>query len=163
MEILVIRHEQSEADLLDVHEGRADFPLTPFGELQAKKMAKYVGTHFPPDIILTSPLKRAKRTAELLKERIDCSLIEDRDLMEFNNGVLAGVPKEVAAKKYPLPVNGRPAHIPIQNGESELEFRYRASVFQGDYRLLSVSAHRYCVTWWIYLKFFKSMPFTSIQ
>lgn len=71
MEILVIRHGQSEADLLDVHEGRADFPLTPLRERQAKKMAQYVDTHFPPDIILTSPLKRAKRTAELLKERID--------------------------------------------------------------------------------------------
>jgi 2,3-bisphosphoglycerate-dependent phosphoglycerate mutase len=166
MEILVIRHGQSEADLLDVHEGRADFPLTPFGELQAKKMAQYVGTHFPPDIILTSPLKRAKRTAELLNERIDCSLIEDKDLMEFNNGVLAGVPKKVAAKKYPLPVNGRPAHIPIQNGESELEFRYRAERVYSrvttdyyQYRRIAIVSHGGFIS--NFLKACLSLPYNS--
>jgi len=46
--------------------------------------------------------------------------------MEFNNGVLAGLSKEVARVKYPLPLAGRPIHIPIEQGESELEFRYRA-------------------------------------
>lgn len=28
MQILLIRHGQSKTDLLDVHEGKADFPLT---------------------------------------------------------------------------------------------------------------------------------------
>lgn len=28
MNILVIRHGQSEADILQVHEGRVDYPLT---------------------------------------------------------------------------------------------------------------------------------------
>ena len=28
MELFIIRHGESEADLLGVHEGRADFPLT---------------------------------------------------------------------------------------------------------------------------------------
>ena len=31
MRILVIRHGESEADILDVHEGRADFELTERG------------------------------------------------------------------------------------------------------------------------------------
>ena len=126
LELLIIRHGQSEADLLGVHEGRADFSLTELGEKQAKKMAAFVATHFPPDIILSSPLKRAKSTALTLQEEVGCVLIEDKDLMEFNNGVLAGLSREVAAIKYPLPPNGRPAHIPIENGESELEFRFRA-------------------------------------
>ncbi|MDP4164007.1 MAG: phosphoglycerate mutase family protein, partial [Bacillota bacterium] len=38
MELLLIRHGQSEADLLGVHEGKADFPLTELGQQQAKKM-----------------------------------------------------------------------------------------------------------------------------
>lgn len=126
LEILIIRHGQSEADLLGVHEGRADFSLTGLGELQAKSMATYVAIHCPPDIILTSPLKRARDTALLMKEEIGCELIEEKDLMEFNNGVLAGLSREEAAIKYPLPSSGRPVHIPIENGESELEFRFRA-------------------------------------
>nr|WP_236717634.1 histidine phosphatase family protein [Rummeliibacillus stabekisii] len=48
------------------------------------------------------------------------------ELREFDNGILAGLSRKEAAVKYPLPVGGRPAHIPIQDGESALELRYRA-------------------------------------
>ena len=83
MELLIIRHGQSEADIRGVHEGRADFPLTERGDQQAKKMTAYVATHFPPDIILTSPLRRAKSTALLLQGKIECQLKEERDLMDY--------------------------------------------------------------------------------
>ncbi|MDP4172316.1 MAG: histidine phosphatase family protein [Bacillota bacterium] len=126
MELLLIRHGQSEADLLGVHEGKADFPLTELGQRQAKKMAHYVTQFFPPDLIVTSPLIRAKHTALLLQNSVGCELLEENDLKEYDNGVLAGLTKEAAAIQYPLPKNGRPFHIPIQEGESELEFRFRA-------------------------------------
>ena len=126
MELLIIRHGQSEADLLEVHEGRADFPLTELGIQQAKLMADYVEKSYPPSVIISSPLKRASGTAQILKQKIGCDLKYEEDLMEFNNGVLAGLPRKEAAIKYPLPKGGRPIHIPIQGGESDLEFRYRA-------------------------------------
>ena len=126
MEFLIIRHGQSEADLLEVHEGRADFPLTELGIGQATLMAEYVAKKYPPDVILSSPLKRASSTAQILQQKIGCDLKYEEDLMEFNNGVLAGLPRKEAAIKYPLPEGGRPIHIPIEGGESELEFRYRA-------------------------------------
>ena len=126
MEILIIRHGQSEADLLEVHEGRADFPLTDLGIVQATHMAEYVAKKYSPDVILSSPLKRASGTAQILQQEIGCDLMYEEDLMEFNNGVLAGLSRKEAAIKYPLPKGGRPVHIPIPNGESELEFRYRA-------------------------------------
>ncbi len=99
MELLIIRHGESEADLLGVHEGRADFPLTMLGEKQAKRMATYIEQHYPPNIILSSPLIRAKRTANILQESIGCELIVEKDLMEFNNGVLAGLSRKEAAIK----------------------------------------------------------------
>ncbi len=126
MELLIIRHGQSEADLLDVHEGKADFPLTELGIQQATHMANYVAEKSPPDAILASPLKRASRTAQLLQEKVGCEMKYEDDLKEFNNGVLAGLPRKEALIKYPLPKGGRPVHIPIPDGESELEFRYRA-------------------------------------
>ena len=125
MELLIIRHGQSEADLLDVHEGRADFALTELGELQARLMAKYVATKYCPNIILSSPLKRAKATAQILQKQVGCELLELADLMEYNNGVLAGLRRDVAAVQYPLPKGGRPIHVAIEGGESELEFRFR--------------------------------------
>ena len=126
MELLIIRHGQSEADLLDVHEGRADFPLTELGELQARLMAKYVAAKYCPNIILSSPLKRAKATAQILQQQVGGELLECEDLMEYNNGVLAGLRREIAAVQYPLPKGGRPMHVAIEGGESELEFRFRA-------------------------------------
>jgi len=42
MVILVIRHGETEANILDVHEGRADFELTQKGHRQAAAMARYV-------------------------------------------------------------------------------------------------------------------------
>ena len=126
MELLIIRHGQSEADLLGVHEGRADFSLTPLGEEQASKMGNFVATNFPPDIIVASPLKRASRTAQLLQEAVGCELQYVDELMEFNNGVLAGMDRKEAAIKYPLPEGGRPVHIKIEGGESELQLRQRA-------------------------------------
>lgn len=126
MELLIIRHGQSEADLLGVHEGRADFPLTALGEEQASKMAKYVAANFAPDIIVASPLKRASKTAQFLQEAVGCELQYFDELMELNNGILAGMDRNEAAIKYPLPEGGRPIHIPIEGGESELQLRQRA-------------------------------------
>lgn len=166
MELLIIRHGQSEADLLGVHEGRADFPLTELGVQQAERMSAYVAAYFPPDIILTSPLRRAKGTALLLKAETGCELIEEKDLMEFNNGVLAGLARGEAAVKYPLPPNGRPAHIPIENGESELEFRFRAErIFHQiifdyrDYKRVAIVSHGGLISQ--FLRAFLQQPISS--
>lgn len=35
MKLLIVRHGESEADILQVHEGRADFELTEKGHKQA--------------------------------------------------------------------------------------------------------------------------------
>jgi len=47
MELLIIRHGQSQADLEDRHEGRADFPLTQLGVKQAQLLAEWVQERFP--------------------------------------------------------------------------------------------------------------------
>ena len=46
MILLIVRHGESEADLLDVHEGRADFELTGRGHLQAEAMASFVKNNY---------------------------------------------------------------------------------------------------------------------
>ena len=63
MKLLVIRHGESEADLLDVHEGRADFSLTERGHRQAQAMAEYVAANYRIDRIYASTLTRAMQTA----------------------------------------------------------------------------------------------------
>ena len=63
MKLLIIRHGQSEADILDVYEGRADYELTELGHRQVKQMADYVISNYSIDKIYSSPLKRAVQIA----------------------------------------------------------------------------------------------------
>ena len=124
MKLLIIRHGESEADILDVHEGRADFELTERGHRQAEAMSEYVYQNYQITKIYHSTLKRARQTAEHLALKTQVSLIPDENLMEFNNGLLAGLKHSVADEKYPqMKV---PVHSSVYEQESMLEFRYRA-------------------------------------
>jgi 2,3-bisphosphoglycerate-dependent phosphoglycerate mutase len=124
MQILLIRHGQSEADILNVHEGRADFPLTELGRKQVRLMAEKVKNDFPPDFIWSSTLKRASETAKILSETINCPVQYEDDLMEYNNGVFAGLSFE-EAKQYCMPTE---LHEKVENGESAIEFRMRIEI-----------------------------------
>ena len=134
MRLLVIRHGESEADLLDVHEGRADFALTARGHKQAEAMAKYVNEHYTLSAIWCSTLKRAYQTAEHLSAETGIPLIPDDMLMEFNNGLIAGLERAVVREKYPT-VEDLPIHAAVYEQESVLEFRFRA-----DYMLSKIIA-----------------------
>lgn len=124
MTLLVIRHGESEADILDVHEGRADFELTKRGLSQAKAMAEYVAKKYSVSKIYCSTLKRAHQTAEQLHIACGAPLLPDKMLMEFNNGLIAGLSRQEAAEKYPY-VEVAP-HDSMYEQESALEFRFRA-------------------------------------
>ena len=125
MKLLIIRHGESEADILNVHEGRADFNLTDKGHTQAQAMADYVSKNYSIDKIYASPLKRAVQTATHLSEATNIPVITDEHLMEFNNGLLAGLSREEADAKYPR-VPDLPVHAAVYEQESKLEFRHRA-------------------------------------
>lgn len=125
MKLLVIRHGESEADLLDVHEGRADFPLTERGHRQAEAMADYVAENFDISKIYASTLTRAKQTAQHLSDKISIPIIFDENLMEFNNGLLAGLPRAVVREKYPE-VPNLSIDKAVYGQESQVEFRQRA-------------------------------------
>ena len=125
MKLLIIRHGESEADILDVHEGRADFNLTEKGHTQAQAMADYVKAHYTIDKLYASPLKRAFQTATHLSETTGVPIITEEKLMEFNNGLIAGLSREEADEKYPY-IPDLPVHASVYEQESKLEFRHRA-------------------------------------
>ena len=125
MKLLLIRHGESEADLLDVHEGRADFSLTERGHRQARAMAEYVAANYRIDRIYASTLTRAMQTAQHLSDATGIPILPEPDLMEFNNGLLAGLPHKEAAEKYPR-VPDLPPDKSVYGQESLVEFRGRA-------------------------------------
>ncbi|HQI79227.1 MAG TPA: histidine phosphatase family protein, partial [Petrotogaceae bacterium] len=109
------------------HEGRADFPLTKLGIKQATLLSKWIAKKYSPDYILSSTLKRAAQTAELIGSETGVKVESMSELMEFNNGLLAGLLFEEAAVKYPRP-SIKNLHDKIYEQESMIEFRSRAEV-----------------------------------
>lgn len=75
-EIWLVRHGATEWSSTGRHTGRTDIPLSPEGEQQAAGLAPRIDR--PWSQVLSSPLLRARRTAELagLAPEIDDGLVE---------------------------------------------------------------------------------------
>jgi len=124
MDLFVIRHGQSEADILKVIEGRANFNLTELGNKQAEAMANWVKENYSINKIYSSPLNRAKQTAEYISKIFGIEIIFDDDLMEWKNGLIASLTLEEANKKYPEPI--KYLHTRVYEQESYIDFRMRS-------------------------------------
>ena len=148
IEFVVLRHGQSQGDIDQVHEGRADLPLTDLGRQQARLAADWIAEHLPPECLYASTLRRAAETAEILAARLRMPLEYEEDLMEFNNGLIAGLPFAEAEERYPDPVGGYKPHEPVPGGESDIAFRARAEMVwsrivsgAGEARRVGIVAH----------------------
>jgi len=125
--LVFMRHGRSLADDEQKHEGSYDSLLTEVGVNQAIETALYLSKKYKFDCIITSPLKRAKQTAEIIQEKTRCSIDINPLFRERDNGILAGMKYEEAKKKYPLPkIDGPFRRFPGNTGENEFELNARA-------------------------------------
>ncbi len=88
LRIYVVRHGETAWSRSGQHTGRTDLPLTEPGEAEAKALAPWLrGIHFGH--VLTSPLRRARRTCELagLGRKVEVNA----DLEEWNYGKYEGL------------------------------------------------------------------------
>lgn len=85
--IYLIRHGETEWSLSGQHTGTTDIPLTENGRERARMLRPMV-EHLDFGLALSSPLQRARDTAELAGIKIDDI---DSNLMEWNYGELEGV------------------------------------------------------------------------
>lgn len=85
--VYLVRHGETAWTLTAQHTGRTDLALNAQGERQARAVgARLAGLRF--DRILSSPLQRARRTAELAMSNSRFEL--DDDLMEWDYGAYEG-------------------------------------------------------------------------
>jgi broad specificity phosphatase PhoE len=93
MTLIVVRHGRTARNAEGRLLGRFDADLDPEGEVQARALAAAVG---PVDRVISSPLARARRTAEAmgLPVEIDERWIE-LDYGELDGAAMADVPSEV--------------------------------------------------------------------
>ena len=92
MEILVTRHGQTDWNVLGKIQGQTDIELNEIGKKQAEE-AKELIKKEEIDLIIVSPLKRAKQTAEIINQDCNVLILEDDRLMERNFGNCEGLTK----------------------------------------------------------------------
>ena len=99
MLIYIVRHGLTEWNKLKKLQGIADVPLAEEGILLAEKTGEALrGVKF--DICFTSPLSRARQTAECVLGKRDVPIIPDKRIQEINFGVLEGDQVRDAAGNY---------------------------------------------------------------
>ena len=86
----LVRHGQSEWNVLDKIQGHADTQLTAQGERQAHKLATKL-KHINFDAVFSSDLLRAKRTAELVQLDRQLAITTSQALRERTFGAAEGL------------------------------------------------------------------------
>jgi broad specificity phosphatase PhoE len=91
MKLLFVRHGQTDFNKNKLPQGQEiDAPLNDTGIQQAEEAAKFLPDNI--DFIITSPLKRASQTAEILNKKLDKKIEFNDDIKELRYGSLAGKP-----------------------------------------------------------------------
>lgn len=165
MKILFVRHGESVDDIEDRYGGAADFDLTQKGKEQALESAKKISSLDEKfEIVLSSPLKRAFQSAEIIAQELHLEVEIFEYLKERNlNGVLSGLVRGEAKKKYPEVVEIHNRWEYVDGSEREEDFNTR--VKNGIKYLLDMEyGSVVAVTHGLFLKaFFKEMMNKSVK
>jgi broad specificity phosphatase PhoE len=100
MELIIVRHGETEWNREHVFRGRRDIRLSPAGITQADATAKALeGRVF--EAIYTSPLKRSLVTARRIAKPHEIAVRETPDLIDISYGSWEGLSEETVKREYP--------------------------------------------------------------
>jgi broad specificity phosphatase PhoE len=126
-EFTFLRHGLSVANQDQILQGQHDSPLSEEGCCQVEELVScWVSGDVHFDLIIASPLLRARQTAEIIAEKLECKIRFDEIWMERYSGEAEGVDFATAQTWYegrPLPSTYEPL---FETGESEWELFLRA-------------------------------------
>lgn len=88
--ILYVRHGQTDCNVQGIIQGQLDAPLNDNGIAQAKDTAEKL-KDVKIDIIYSSPLSRAYKTAEIINEYHNVEIIKEDRLKEQDAGEATGI------------------------------------------------------------------------
>jgi probable phosphoglycerate mutase len=142
--LVLTRHGLTPLSKPEQHLGqRIDIELSPEGRRQAQKLAiRLRGVRF--DRIITSPLVRARETAEIVAGDRDIPLEYDPRLKEMDYGHWEGLTYEQIAERdaaYRARWEEDPANLPCPGGESGRDVAARAHAFLTDLLTDHVARH----------------------
>jgi probable phosphoglycerate mutase len=101
--LYIMRHGKTDWNLLHKLQGKTDIPLNDMGRQMARDAReRYKDIHF--DVCFSSPLLRARETAELVLEGRDVPVIIDDRLAEMGFGIYEGTEEVFEKPECPVRV-----------------------------------------------------------
>jgi broad specificity phosphatase PhoE len=133
--VILVRHGQTDWNREERFRGRADVPLNDVGLAQARATGERVARGWSPAAVYSSPLSRARRTAEAIASHLDLRVQTHPGLEDIDYGEWQGRTPEEARALWPGVVDAwydSPQSARIPSGETLEEVRTRAMAAIGE-------------------------------
>ena len=117
--LYIMRHGRTDWNVRHKLQGRTDIPLNDEGRMMAAEAGeKYADIHF--DECYSSPLARAKETAEIFLKGRGVPVYTDDRLVEMGFGIYEGIENSFAIKDCPINslFKNPEDYVTVEGGES---------------------------------------------
>lgn len=94
-----------------------NFPLDATGEKDAQELGTHIAQHYPVSLIVTSPMERAVKTAQIVAQHIGSPVEKDGRLLPWHAGLLTGKPRNPQSEAV-RDFYVQHADTPVPGGES---------------------------------------------
>ena len=99
--LIIVRHGQSEANVIAAFAGHSDFPLSELGRTQAKLSADYIHKNEDPTTVYASDFSRAYETGSTIANTLGLPLIKDTHFREIYGGKWESLRYTEISENYP--------------------------------------------------------------
>jgi probable phosphoglycerate mutase len=137
----LLRHGQTEHTPERRYSGRNDLPLSRTGRAEAEAAAARV-RELGVEVVVASPLRRTRETAEVVAATLGLPVEYDDDLVELDFGALEGLSADEARARHPLAVRRFAADVRAAAPGGESVADVAARVARARERLLRRHAGR---------------------
>jgi broad specificity phosphatase PhoE len=132
--IILARHGETAWNAREIFRGRADIPLNDTGLRQAELLGRYLGIG-KIDVVYSSPLQRAVKTAEAVASPHGFDINIVSNLNDIDCGEWQGLSLREVMERYPELYQDwldTPEQVRLPGGETLEEVRSRVVPFVGD-------------------------------
>jgi broad specificity phosphatase PhoE len=127
MKLFLVRHGETDHNAKKLLVSITDVPLNEKGREQARLLAKRLKNE-QIDVIISSPLSRARETAEIIAEQHGKKVIVSKELIERNFGALEREP--TSKLREAVAASGKEFYdFTPENGESDMDVQKRIVPF----------------------------------
>lgn len=130
-QMAIVRHGQSQGNVKNVwHGARTDAELTDVGRQQAQLTGAYLAEAMPGvKTVYSSPLKRAKVTADIIAAALGAEVELLPDLIEIDWGKLEGLTTAQVAEQFPEVIRLWGTHLstPLPGGDAAADVAKRVA------------------------------------